>query len=325
MIKVSVIVPVRDAEKSLFRCVSSLVEQTMGQMEILLVDAASQDGSRELMEEYRSQFPELIRCLSVEGDLAEARNAGLLAATGEYVAFVEATDYVEPDLCELLYLAAGDADMCGADYWSQDSLVAVNYGEGWDMTPERKAVFIAGSGLYFGRIYKRSFLERNDLKFPENNAFSDHYFNFMTALLAKTCVKAPGKFYHAFPGQFKGNVYDRLEIPSRIICDCHVRGIYADNKDLVDYKYIAMQMGNVRNVCLRPLFCPDRSKLAQIAGAVRAECPDYAKGKYYKRTMWQMRLYLGLTMKSPLLACLVRKFDFAVELIATVREKMGME
>lgn len=334
MVKVSMIVPVHNSESYLYKCVSSLVEQTLEDIEIILVDDCSTDSSRELMADYQSQFPEKIRCIYLDENIRQggARNRGMDIAKGEYIAFVDSDDFIEPDMCELLYLAANGADMCGADYWiDRDGAlqnVTLTYGAGEEMTAEKKAVFIAGCGYFWSRIYRREFLEAHSLRFPENTYYEDAYFNFMTALYAENCVKAPGQYYHYYQNPNStvrrdgAHQYERIAIPSIIINDCRERGVYQENKDLIDYKYIAMQMGNIRNVCLARFSCPDESQLARIAKAVKAECPDFAKGKYYKKTLWQLRVYLRLTLASPTLAVFARKLDWLIELAAVVRNKL---
>lgn len=327
--KVSVIVAAHNAEKDLFRCVSSLVEQTLEDMEIILVDDASTDGSRTMMEDYQSQFPELIRCIFLEERAypGGARNRGIEAARGEYIAFVDACDWVEPGMCEDLYYAAKGADMCGADYWTDRSDVRKevypNYGQGLEMNEQKTFAFLNGCGSFASRIYNRAFLNRYDLRFPEGTYFEQSYFVFMTALYAEDVVKTDGRYYHlsgseeAVPFQDR---WQRLDIPGRIIEDCRASGIYEENRDLIDYKYIAMQMGNIRNLCLKSALVPDKGQLARIARDVREKCPGFASCAYYKLAPWNLRVYLRLTLASPGLAAAVRWADWLVNLCATVHD-----
>ena len=327
--KVSVIVAAYNAEKELFRCVSSLVEQTLEDIEIILVDDASTDGTRGLMEDYQSQFPELIRCIYLPERVypGGARNRGMEAAKGAYIAFVDPCDWVEPAMCEDLYFAAKGADMCGADYWSDRNDVRKdvypNYGPGLEMNDEKRFVFLNGCGSYASRIYNRAFLNRYDLRFPEGTWFEQSYFVFMTALYAEDVVKTDGRYYHLSGSEdqvpFKES-WQRLDIPGRIIEDCRISGSYEENRDLVDYKYIAMQMGNIRNLCLKVALAPAKKRLAQIASDVRQRCPNFAAGAYYKRAPWNLRAYLRLTLVSPGLAAFVRPFDWLVNLCASVHD-----
>lgn len=334
MIKVSIIVPIHNSASYLSKCVDSLLAQTLQEIEVILVDDASTDSSRELMESYRSQFPEKIRCLYLDENIRQggARNRGMEIAKGDYIAFVDSDDFIEPGMCEMLYTAANGANMCGADYWIdrdgklQD--VRLTYGNGTEMSPEKRAVFLSGCGYFWSRIYRREFLEKHKLRFPENVYYEDAYFNFMTALYAESCVKASGQYYHYYQSPDStvrtsgAHQYERIAIPSLIMEDCKKRGIYIINKDLIDYKYITMQMGNVLYTCLNRFDQPDKGQLKRIADAVKAECPDFAKCKYYKNADWQLRVYLRLALISPSFAIMGKKLGRFIELAAILRSKL---
>lgn len=327
--KVSAIVAIHNGEKELFRCVSSLVEQTLEDMEIILVDDASTDGSRALMEDYQSQFPELIRCIFLDERVYSggARNRGIDTARGEYIAFVDSGDWVEPGMCEDLYYAAKGADMCGADYWTDRNdirkEVYPNYGSGMEMNEKKKVAFLNGCGSYATRIYRRAFLNAYDIRFPEGIFYEDTYFLFMTALYAEDAIKTDGRYYHLSGGGAQPNAaqrYQRLEIPGRILADCKEREIYDQYRDLIDYKYIGMQMGNIRNLCLERPLKADKTQLARIARSIRNECPGFAACSYYKQIPWNLRVYLRLTLASPGLAVAGRCFDWVINLCAMVHD-----
>lgn len=100
---ISVIVPVYNTKKYLRRCVNSLLQQTFQDLEIILVDDGSTDGSGELCDSYAARY-ERIRVLHKEnGGSSSARNLGLDNARGDYVGFVDSDDYADPDMYERLY------------------------------------------------------------------------------------------------------------------------------------------------------------------------------------------------------------------------------
>lgn len=94
---VSVIVPVYRAEQYLAECLNSLLEQTYTNLEILLVDDGSPDRSGEICDQFAAKDPRVIVIHKPNGGVSSARNAGLDAARGEYVSFVDSDDTVEPD------------------------------------------------------------------------------------------------------------------------------------------------------------------------------------------------------------------------------------
>lgn len=101
-IKVSIIVPVYNVEAYLQRCVYSLVNQTYGNVEIILVDDGSTDSSGVLCEDYAQRYHNITVLHKKNGGLSSARNFALPFISGEYVAFVDSDDYVELNFIEYM-------------------------------------------------------------------------------------------------------------------------------------------------------------------------------------------------------------------------------
>lgn len=104
-IKISIIVPVYNVEEYLETCLDSLVNQTMKEIEIIVVNDASPDGSKDIMERYAREYPELVRCVYQEVNQGQgiARNRGMDLAKGQYIMFVDSDDYIDVTMCEKLY------------------------------------------------------------------------------------------------------------------------------------------------------------------------------------------------------------------------------
>ncbi len=106
-IKVSVIVPVYNVEPYLPRCLDSLIGQTLQDIEIICIDDCSTDKSLEILHDYMKKDPRVkVIELSQNSGVATARNAGIDAARGKYMGFVDSDDYVDLDFYEKLYLCA---------------------------------------------------------------------------------------------------------------------------------------------------------------------------------------------------------------------------
>ena len=114
---ISVVVPVYKVENYLDRCVESLLAQTYQNLEIILVDDGSPDSCPALCDEWGKRDEHIVVIHKPNGGLSDARNAGVLAAHGDYIGFVDSDDYVAPDMYESLYahLVEADADVsiCG--------------------------------------------------------------------------------------------------------------------------------------------------------------------------------------------------------------------
>ena len=124
---VSVIIPVYNVEKYLRRCLDSVVGQTYKDLEIILVDDGSTDGSTEICEEYAKKDSRIRFLRKQNGGLSSARNAGLLVATGEYVTFVDSDDYIEDFTYERLILniekTGAEICVCGSNTILEDGVV----------------------------------------------------------------------------------------------------------------------------------------------------------------------------------------------------------
>ena len=116
-IKVSVIIPVYNVENYLERAVDSVLNQTLSDIEIILVDDGSPDQSPKICDNYARMYPGRIKVIHNQNEgLGFARNSGLKLAKGEYVAFIDSDDTLEPDMYESMYntavLGGCDIVMC---------------------------------------------------------------------------------------------------------------------------------------------------------------------------------------------------------------------
>ena len=110
--KVSIIIPVYQVENYLERAVDSALAQTLEEKEIILVDDGSLDASAQICDHYAQTYPELIQVIHKENEgLGMARNTGIRLATGEYIAFLDSDDAVEPEMYEEMYAKAIE-DQC---------------------------------------------------------------------------------------------------------------------------------------------------------------------------------------------------------------------
>lgn len=112
--KISVIVPVYNVEKYLDRCVKSIINQTLKELEIILVDDGSPDNCPTMCDDYAECDGRVKVIHKKNGGLGFARNSGIEASSGEFIAFVDSDDYIEPDFYEKLYNNAkeNNAEIC---------------------------------------------------------------------------------------------------------------------------------------------------------------------------------------------------------------------
>ena len=116
--KVSVIVPVYKVDKYLTQCLNSIVNQTMEELEIIIVDEGDHDRCREIIDFFEAHDPRIIAPHRKNGGYGASCNLGMDMARGEYLAIVESDDYIEPEMYEEMYAYAKalDADVVKTPY-----------------------------------------------------------------------------------------------------------------------------------------------------------------------------------------------------------------
>ena len=155
--KVSVIVAVFQAVKTLRRCLDSIKNQTMTEWECLLVDDGSSDGSGKMCDEYASADARFRVIHKPNEGVAIARQTGIDSAKGDYVIFADADDWVEPDWLEKLYgkITADKADMAICDY----ERISSNHTEYWIGCPGSldKDEYLRGllAGHFWGALWNK--------------------------------------------------------------------------------------------------------------------------------------------------------------------------
>ena len=125
-VSVSVIVPVYNVEKYLDECLSSLVNQTLSDIEIIVVNDGTKDNSQSIIDHYVKQYPnKVISLIKENGGLGDARNYGIPYAKGEYLGFVDSDDIVHLEMYEKMFnkakLENSDLVLCDLEYFYETS------------------------------------------------------------------------------------------------------------------------------------------------------------------------------------------------------------
>lgn len=170
--KISIIVPIYNSEKTLIRCVESLLNQTYTDIEVILVDDGSKDHSLEICRSYKNKDSRIQVIHKKNGGVSSARNIGLDAANGTYVMFCDSDDWVEDDWCETMLKSyvPGALVMCGYYCHHKDYVQCV--GEEVKSNRILKENFlltkpIAGFAPW-NKLYYRAEIVKNNIRFPEN-------------------------------------------------------------------------------------------------------------------------------------------------------------
>jgi len=209
-IKISIIVPVYNAERYLERCIESILAQTLKDIEIFLIDDGSSDNSWTTIQTYSNTDKRIVAIQQKNSGAAVARNRGLELARGEYIGFVDSDDYVDRDYFEKLYRTAIEtrADISRAYVKSEletsDKYQIAHSAEGYDIyynvtskarVLENKLNLTSSNWL---AIYKRSLIRKNNIRFvPEIRTGQDNIFNLHVSYFAnKVAFVDDPTYYH---------------------------------------------------------------------------------------------------------------------------------
>ena len=199
---ISVIIPIYKVERYLRECLDSVVNQSYRDLEILLIDDGSPDGCGAICDEYAAGDTRIRVIHQKNGGAANAKNTGLRAATGEYLAFLDGDDYLETDAYErmLKELTASGADVVQCSFRD----VYVNKTKDCVMVPNRREYSTVEylrrytrdwtCGLLWDKLYRRSLFD--GVFFEEGHKIDDEYFTYQGIMNAHRILHLPDFVYN---------------------------------------------------------------------------------------------------------------------------------
>lgn len=216
---ISVIVPVYNIEKYLPRCLNSILRQSYQNLEIILVDDGSTDGTVDICERYMPQDPRISLIVNAGKGVSSARNVGVRSSHGAYIVMVDSDDYIAPDMIEVLHdaLAEKQADMAVCDFVRGKE-------EQYVFAPFRGGIRTVGPNEVLHRIYlddhnklryvvpwiklyKRELFE--GIEYPDGKIFEDIYTTHK--LIAKCATIAvvdwPMAYYYQRPNSIMNHAF----------------------------------------------------------------------------------------------------------------------
>lgn len=216
--KVSVIIPVYNTEKYLRECLDSVVNQTLKDIEIICIDDGSTDNSLKILKEYASKDDRFVILEQKNQGPAIAREYGVNNATGEYVGFVDADDFIDKNYYKLLYQSAKKQDSyiamtdnillydnkvirkkkCGVS--SNARVIKAN---------NEKANIIITTGICCNKIYRKAFIDKYNLRPLGSYPGADNIFNAITIIRAnRISVIHNAKYYYV---QLQDSIVHKLK------------------------------------------------------------------------------------------------------------------
>lgn len=291
--KISVIVPVYNTQDYLRECIDSILNQSLKELELILVDDGSTDNSSEIIYEYVERFPQKVHAICLDnGGQGRARNFGMDIAKGEFLSFIDSDDYLEKDALLELYEAAvaENADVAICD-------MEKRYDDG---TREYvKAALqddpLASAGSASNKIFRRSAVE--DIRFPVGLWYEDFSFSAKMLLKSKATVFVKKPLYIYRCGQSStmnnNNARKNLDIIEimRDIRDFAHAGGYKDGYEFLLINHVLLD--SIKRLQVQE--SKDKKEvIAKLRAYVKESIPKLSECESFKRETGNRRMIMRL-------------------------------
>lgn len=295
MAKVSVIVPVYNTQDYLIKCLDSLVKQTLEDLEIIMIDDGSTDGSSKIMDQYVEQYPHKIRLIRKEnGGQAAARNLGIAISDSDYIGFLDSDDYADFSMFQKLYEKAveTDADLveCKYVYLDEKNQRIKHYGH-LRSYKNQKEMFINPLVSPWNKLFKSSILKNSGVQFPEGVIYEDTaFFIQLIPYLNHVEFIQEDLIYHILRASSTMNVVKSRRIANifvvlkGILEDYKIRKLYEEYHDELEYFCVKIllcsSLGRISRVSDRQI---RKELLLQTLEFTQREFPKYRSNHYFNK------------------------------------------
>lgn len=302
MLKVSVVVPVYNVEKYLSKCLDSLVKQTLKEIEIILVNDGSTDGSQKIIDEYTNKYPKIVRSYQkINGGLSDARNFGIQFCKGEYIGFVDSDDYVNVEMFEKMYKLAHENSF---------SIVACDYYKVYPQKIERvnaraydnsKEMFIDTLAAAWNKIYLRELINKLKVCFPKGLIYEDTEFFCKLIPYVKRIghISEPFVYYVQREGSIantQGNKTAQIfDIMTNIVSYYKDNNKFEEFKEELEYLFVKILFGSSMERISRISDSKFRNRLLyETLDLVEETFPNWRKNKYIYKSLKPRNIYMKL-------------------------------
>lgn len=307
MIKVSVIVPVYNTEKYLKRCLDSLVNQTLKEIEIIIINDCSPDNSKQILNKYEKEYNNVkVFHNKTNKGIGYNRNFGIEKATGEYIGFIDSDDYVDMTMYEKLYNKAkkDDLELVVCNFHKmlekENSLEEITpdfiIEEQKNTVLEKTPSLLSKVNLApWNKLYKRSLLG-SDIRFPEKLKYEDAIVVVKVLARAKKIGFVKDKLnYYLVRNKSETTVMDKrvfdiLEITKQIINELKSHDYYESIKEEVEawvtrnlFRY-TIQQKYQKDSNLKNKFIDD------VFSYLNTNFPNWKKNKVWKKRIILKRM-----------------------------------
>lgn len=318
MKRVSVIIPCHNAVQWLPKCFLSLVNQSMGMndIELIFVDDASEDAGRtwEMLQDFERAYPKSIMAIQLAENMRQggARNVALTYATGEYIAFVDADDFVREDFLKKAYEIARstDADMVQFEYELYTERLG-NVPSGRKIEREsicleniaQRKRFLVEEKITYGcwnKLYRRELIARAGVKYAEHVIYEEPLFVYPLLFFGKRFEIVPDVFYYYrqnLTGTMRSDMkqLETLKMHAQVQLDVwnfmKTTEFWQDYYEEIKLYFLHTYLYETLLFAAQREFSLPESFIRELTDTVKSEVSDYTSSQYAELIPKQMELY----------------------------------
>ncbi|MDD5931921.1 MAG: glycosyltransferase [Oscillospiraceae bacterium] len=335
---VSIIVPVYNAEKTIRRCIESILHQSCGDFELLVVDDGSPDSSGAICDAYAAGDARVRVFHKENGGVSAARNLALEQARGKYIQFLDSDDWITPDATLLLLRAAEEheADLVISDFYrvvGERVSVKGDIEEGSVLTQEEYAAHMMENpadfyyGVLWNKLYRRSIVERYRLRMDEEISWcEDFLFNLEYIRCARRfyALNVPIYYYVKTKGSLASQISISKTVRMKLTMFEYYNRLYKEIFDEEEYekhrlKVYRFLLDAAGDGSVPPAILPNAKKLGDERVRVQPEtlaeegvmADAYRERKLLERCLEPAALEHDLTLKEALVLLALGRDGFS--------------
>lgn len=288
MVKVSVIIPVYNTEKYVYKAIMSVLKQSLKEIEVIVINDGSLDNSEKIIKDIKDSRIKYFK--KENGGLSDARNYALKYVNGKYVYFLDSDDFIEEDFLLKAYekMEATGSDMLQTRviYFDDCKMHLSTY----PLFSDKKDLLAKGYVITCDKLFKMSIIKENNLEFIKGHFYEDiPFFHAYVLLSNKFTTLDEGNYWYlqrkgSITSTFNDKVLDIIPVLEKTIFYYHEYKLYDTYHDEIEYFTTRIILGSsMKRIFKIKDKCKRKEAIKETYKFLITSFPEYKKNPYLKK------------------------------------------
>jgi len=316
MFKISVIIPVYNVEKYLEKCLNSLLNQSLKNIEIIIINDGSTDNSQKIIDNYQKKYENIVAIKDTNHGQGYARNKGIQISNSKYIMFLDSDDTLEENILEIMYntIEKNKSDIVVCDINKIINNKNVYFKNYLNYSKKDNINLMLSHPGPVAKLYKKELFLKNDIKFLENVYYEDLAMTPLLSFYIKKVSYINKPLYNYLIRKnstmkqltFNPKLDDIFKVIEYLEFEFNKRAKNKYNEEL-EFLYIEHLL---YSASLRYLnYSVYKEKINKIIQIIKTKYPNWKKNKYYKIKSWKFKLICNLIYNKKFLIVKLLKFN----------------